>query len=38
MQTGTKRPLRVGLLGIGHLADKIGKLGQLLQIETTRVC
>ena len=38
MQTKLKRPLRVGLLGIGHIADKIGKPGQLLQMETTRVC
>jgi L-arabinose isomerase len=55
-----KRPLRVGLFGIGldaywpqfkglkqrlegymrivHIADKIGKLGLLLGLETVRVC
>ena len=25
-QTNMKRPLRVGLFGIGHIADKIDKL------------
>jgi hypothetical protein len=25
-------------VGVGHIADKIHKLGQLLKMETVRVC
>jgi L-arabinose isomerase len=34
----THGPAHHCAVGVGHIADKIGKLGQLLQIETARVC